>query len=85
MSIKVGQKFDSFEVVHISPKGYKAALRWNRYHTRCCIYEMEKNKKKKEGLGRWLDKECASISNDQYMMGIGLIAYNQFLREKRAY
>ena len=78
-NIHVGQKFGNLKVIELNANN--AVRIWKRYHRRCAQYECETNAKKKEGLGRWLDKEYDKISHSQYMMGVGLYAYQQSLRE----
>ena len=76
--IHVGQWDSKITVVS---SGEEAAItRWNAYHQSCNLWEITEDPFEKLLLGAALDDEYAEIISDDYLMGIGLVAYNDYLR-----
>lgn len=77
MSVRIGDQFDNFVVVRTAKE---AIDRWNLYHETRCLYNIMAEGLEKNILGACLEDEYKEIEKDQYMMGVGLWAYNEARR-----
>ena len=76
--IKIGDKFDNFEVVSVGVAS--AVNRWLCYHNQCVSSNFIQDKFERKIFEACLEDEYKEIENDQFMMGVGLHAYHEYLR-----
>ena len=76
--VRIGDRFDNFVVVSVGVAN--AVNRWVCYHTQCVFSNFIQDKFEKKIFDACLEDEYNEIKDNQFMMGIGLNAYDEYLR-----
>lgn len=76
--VHVGDMFDNFTVISVGVA--RAINKWMYYHSQCKLCNTLTDKFENKVFDACLDDEYKEMKNDQFIMGVGLDAYEKWLR-----